>query len=448
MRSITPLNETVSATTLSPASPSIAVSRRSNGSTTIAPTSKPTTAGASDGVPQIANASAGRRKALSDRPGITSRPFHTFEHAASRTTPSTATEAGRSGCRASTSTAEPAITATLRRPVVMRPEATDRRCSRNPRGPAGTRSSTRPAPNTSRRPPSAPHPAAPTSSIVARTRVHTAASIASATPRTRGTSTPRWFSTRSRPHLIARSPSASPQHPRQDGLRDVPTLPAPVEEATEVPVRRAVLQAVDRNLEHAQARPNGVDRHRGLDPETLRERPNGLHRSGREGALAGQRLERSEPAPAPDQMGGRALDETEPSRGRRWQDGDREVGPVGAHDLDQPNQTRGGGAEIPVRQQPHVGRLEAPEGTLQGSALAASAARPQDRRPGPRGLGAGGIGRAIIHDDHLVDERQQRRDAGPDPPGLVARRDERDDTSAHGSGGSGSAPPLTPEAPP
>jgi len=92
----------------------------------------------------------------------------------------------------------------------------------------------------------------------------------------------------------------------------------------------------------------------------------------------------------------------------------------------------------------HVCRLEAPEGTLQGSALPVAAAGPQDRRSGRRGLRAGGIGRAIIHDDHLVDERQQSRDAGPDPPGLVARRDERDDTSAHGGGGSGSAPSLTP----
>src|SRR4029450_2110178 len=208
------------------------------------------------------------------------------------------------------------------RPVVPRPEAADRRWSRRPRGPWGARSSIRPAPNTSSRPPSAPHPAAPPSVIGATTRVHTTASIASAIPRTRGTGTPRWFSTRSRPHLIGARPSGSSQHPRQDGLRDVPALPTAMEEPPRGPVRRLVLETVDRDLDHPHTLADRGDGHPGLGPRPSRERPHRLHRMRRERALTGQRLGRAEPGLPPDQAGSAALHEAEPPRAAPRAEGD------------------------------------------------------------------------------------------------------------------------------
>src|SRR4029453_14491548 len=433
VRSITRLNDTVSATTFSttaipaatatqasgrtsyspipaanpsrfaPLSPSIAVSRRSNGSTTTAPTRRPTTAGASEGTPQIANASPGRRNALSERPGTTSSPFHRFAHAARSTIPSTSTEVCLGGCRGLTTTAEPAITRILTSPVVGWPEAAERRWSRRPRGPAGTRSSITPAPNTSRRPPSAPQPAVPTSANVATTTVHTTASIASAIPRTRGTSAPRWFWTGGRPPRTAAPPRGSsddpgPEDARQARPRDVPALPAAVEEPARGPEGGAVLEPLDRDLDHANTRADRVDRHRGLDPEPARERPHDLHRLGAERALPGQGLARSEPGLPPDQVGGEPLDAPDPPRPRGGQDRDREIGLPPVDRLEQRGEVRGGRAEVAVHQQPQVGRPQPPQRALEGPALARGTTRPQHRRAGVGRLGGGRIARPVV--DH------------------------------------------------
>ena len=84
------------------------------------------------------------------------------------------------------------------------------------------------------------------------------------------------------------------------------------------------------------------------------------------------------------------------------------------------------------RHRPHVRRREPAQRARERAPRAPPASRPEHGRTGRRCLGRGPVPRPVVDDDHLVGEPAERGDAGADPPGLVVRRDERDDSSLTG----------------
>src|SRR6185436_11576066 len=97
-----------------------------------------------------------------------------------------------------------------------------------------------------------------------------------------------------------------------------------VDEAGEVAAGRAVLE-VDLDLADVEARPQGVDRHPGLDAEAGSGGEDLGAGPSRECALPGKRLLDAAPAPELDQAAGNRLGEPEPAAGAPREAGDGKV---------------------------------------------------------------------------------------------------------------------------
>ena len=315
------------------------------------------------------------------RPGRTSRPFHTLAHAATSTAPASRIQPDRPGCSATATTADATITSDLddaRADVARRPAL--RRGRGSLEGRRATRSSTSPAAKTSIVAARAPHPARRHRGSTERgdpPADATAASTPARGPASAGTVTPRWFSTASRPALIAAAPPCTSR-----GACDLQPLASPVRRSRGVdrPVARCVRPG-DRDLHHPEPRPDRVDRHGRLHAEPAR-RAAGRRREHaavnarcpESGASARKRdssriaaadARLTDPMPPPD-CGGKIATAMSARPDRTTSS--TEPRPVSAR------------PQVRVGEQPDVRRRQPIDRSLDGSSLPRMAGDPQHRR--------------------------------------------------------------------
>ena len=227
---------------------------------------------------------------------------------------------------------------------------------------------------------------------------------ASQKPSVRGTSTPRWFSTDRRPALIAGVPparplparSAMPWRPRWRNPRNVRPVGTMGEPG-------------DGDLHDPEPGSDRVDRHRRLHPEPAGERTDGGEAARRDRSLPGQRGLGPVVREQPDGRGRSPLHRPHAAARLRREHRDRHVGAPGHHHVEQRAETFGAGAQVGVGEQPHVGRGQPVERALHGAALPGVTGDPQHRGPGRERRRGRGVGRAVVHDDDVVDgERPER----------------------------------------
>src|SRR5919106_15507 len=363
-----------------PASPSMPLSARSNGRT---PSAAPSAAPATRPIPVSPEAARTGTSAtiphFAERPGRTSRAFHRFAEAATRTA-AAVTLAGPPPTPSPSPPPEPIPTTSFRTPVVGRPRSSPPRWPRNPRSAPPPRRSSR-------------SPAAATRATAAMVTASTGpnpppsrARVAGAptrrpptkaTPSTAGTPRPAWFPLVSRagaariPRSDKRLPAAAPiatATADQAQVIGTPAVgppgggPAPAGPGGRTRPRPAPW---GRAASPPEPRPDGVHGHGHLDAEARGQRPNGGQAGRGQGPLAGERLSDREAAEPPDGLRGGPLHQAEaPVPGLAGQGPDGQIRAPGADRLEEHGPLPGPPLPLPAR--PHQDPGTGGPGLLRG----------------------------------------------------------------------------------